>query len=69
MLLRVCRTPGISCKGRPQRLPHEREAKGAHLAAFVSCIPLFDSTTLSFRPGTGTSTEDFSMLTVIVWQP
>jgi hypothetical protein len=26
--------------------PHERKGKGAHLAAFVSCKPLFDGTPL-----------------------
>ena len=38
--------PGSAAKAALNDCPHERKAKGAHLAAFVSCIPLFDSTVL-----------------------
>jgi len=34
--------PGSAAKAALNDCPHERKAKGAHLAAFVSCIPLFD---------------------------
>ena len=35
--------PGSAAKAALNDCPHERKAEGAHLAAFVSCIPLFDS--------------------------
>ena len=38
--------PGSAAKAALNDCPHERKAKGAHLAAFVSCIPLFDGTPL-----------------------
>ena len=34
--------PGSAAKAALNDCPHDRKAKGAHLAAFVSCIPLFD---------------------------
>jgi hypothetical protein len=33
--------PGSAAKAALNDCPHERKAKGAHLAAFVSCNPLF----------------------------
>ena len=36
------RNARISCKAALNDCPHERKAEGAHLAAFVSCKPLFD---------------------------
>ena len=38
--------PGSAAKAALNDCPHDRKAKGAHLAAFVSCSPLFDSTLL-----------------------
>ncbi len=35
--------PGSAAKAALNDCPHERKAEGAHLAAFVSCIPLFGS--------------------------
>ncbi len=42
--------PGSAAKAALNDCPHERKAKGAHLAAFVSCIPLFDSTVFILTP-------------------
>jgi len=41
--------PGSAAKAALNDCPHERKGKGAHLAAFVSCIPLFDSTLVEPR--------------------
>ena len=38
--------PGSAAKAALNDCPHERKAKGAHLAALVSCSPLFDSLSL-----------------------
>ena len=34
--------PGSAAKAALNDCPHGRKAEGAHLAAFVSCIPLLD---------------------------
>ena len=38
--------PGSAAKAALNDCPHKRKGKGAHLAAFVSCIPLFGSPAL-----------------------
>ena len=53
---KLCRTPGFTYKARLNDCPHERKPKGAHLAAFVSCSPLFDSTHICATPRSGKQT-------------
>src|SRR5689334_17576128 len=40
---------GSAAKAALNDCPHERNEKGAHLAAFVSCIPLFDGPVIGPR--------------------
>ena len=51
---RPAQHPGSAAKAALNDCPHERKAKGAHLAAFVSCIPLlagrFDDLCLRMPP-------------------
>ena len=59
------RSPGSAAKAALNDCPHERKAKGAHLAAFVSCIPLFDRPALF--PDLWNTETSANFLGQIVW--
>ena len=52
---------GSAAKAALNDCPHERKAKGAHLAAFASCIPLLCTAFNALRPEAfRSSTADLS---------